>query len=299
MTCFSVFAEAWVVLQLHLWLVLNIILVCISPMSVGGMVYLVYKKRKLHWGKRGWGRLPFAFVIGASSCFALILWLNTANGEVSTPHYLGQVLTINQTIYRNPYPVLLSIACTTIVALLTPLYVADWWTPVANQRSQILFETYICWWILALVNVVLMATRQFSGLYFITFVHAGAFLATILALLDMLRLDPLRWFRIRVDETQEPSQHAPESHPYSQGPSYDRPRHGNRDPVTERTPLIPRADEIIGPKHYGEGDLSLTWILEFLLAVPFPVILLMQMLLVETAALSTTVVDGSSAFMGE
>jgi hypothetical protein len=87
--------------------------------------------------------------------------------------------------------------------------------------------------------------------------------------------------------------------PIVKGPSHGPPRHGNRDPATERTPLIPRAEEIIAPKHYGEGDLSLIWILEFLLAVPFPVILLVQMLLAETAALSTTVVDGSSAFMGE
>lgn len=93
MTSLSVFTEAWVVLRLHLWLVLNIILVSISPISVGAMVYLVYKKRKLHWGKRGWGRLPLAFVIGTTSCFVLTLWLDVANGEVSNPRYLGQFLT--------------------------------------------------------------------------------------------------------------------------------------------------------------------------------------------------------------
>lgn len=144
-----------------------------------------------------------------------------------------------------------------------------------------------------------MGTRQFSGLYFITFVHLGAFLATLLALLDMLRLDVLRYFRIRVDETQEPPRPAHEGRAYGQGPSHGHPEHGNSDPATERTPLIPRAEEIIGPKHSGEGDLSVIWILEFLLAVPFPVILLVQMLLSETAGLSTTVVDGSSALMGE
>ena len=200
---------------------------------------------------------------------------------------------MSQTMYSNPYPVLLSISCTTVATLLTPLWVADWWTPVANQRAQLLFETYICWWLLALVNIILMATHQFGGLYFITFAHAGAFLAIILALLDMLRLDALRYLRIRVDETQEPSQHASESQVHSQGPSY------RRDAATERTPLIPRAEEIIGPRHYGEGDLSLVWILEFLLAVPFPVILLVQMLLAATEALSPTIVDGSSALMGE
>jgi hypothetical protein len=171
--------------------------------------------------------------------------------------------------------------------------------PVANQRSQILFEIYVCWWILALANVILMATRQLSGLYFITFVHAGAFLAAFLALLDMLRLDALRHFRIRVDEIQEPSRHAPEGHPYGRESTHSPPRNVHRGPATERTPLIPIAEEIIAPKNYSEGDLSLVWILEFLLAAPFPVILLVQMLLAETAALSTTVVDGSSAFMGE
>jgi len=93
MTSLSVFAEAWVVLQLHLWLVLNIILVSISPISVGGMVYLVHKKRKLRWGKRGWGRLPLASVIGAASCFALTLWFHSVNAEVSSPRYLGLFLT--------------------------------------------------------------------------------------------------------------------------------------------------------------------------------------------------------------
>ena len=141
-----------------------------------------------------------------------------------------------------------------------------------------------------------MATSQFSGLYFITFAHLGAFLATLLALVDMLRLDALRYFRIRVDETQEPPRHAHEGQSHGQGPSHRRLEY---DPATERTPLIRREEETIGPKHWGEDDLSLIWMLEFLLAVPFPIILLVQMLLSETAGLSTTVVDGSSALMGE
>jgi hypothetical protein len=102
MTSPSVFAEAWVVLRLHLWLLLNIILVSISPISVGGMVYLVHKKRKLHWGKRGWGRLPLAFVIGAASCLALSLWLNTVNAEVSNPRCLGLFLTDNPDDISQP-----------------------------------------------------------------------------------------------------------------------------------------------------------------------------------------------------
>ena len=167
---------------------------------------------------------------------------------------------------------------------------------MANQRSQLLLETYVCWWVLALVNVILMATSQFSGLYFITFVHIGAFLATLLALLDMLRLDALRWVRIRVDETNEPPRNAHEGQSHNQGPSHGHPGH---EPTTERTPLIPRTERTIGPKHWGEGDLSFIWIVEFLLAVPFPVILLVQMLLAETAGLSTTVVDGNSALIGE
>lgn len=93
MTHHLVFAEAWVVLRLHLWLLLNIILVSISPISVGGMVFLVHRKRKLHWGKRGWGRLPLAFVLGAASCLVLCVWLNTVNTEVSHCPSLGMFLT--------------------------------------------------------------------------------------------------------------------------------------------------------------------------------------------------------------
>ena len=93
MTNPSVFAEAWVVLRLHLWLLLNVILVSVSPISVGGMVYLVHRKRKLHWSKRGWGRLPLAFFIGAASCLTFSLWLNTANAEVSNHLCLGLFLT--------------------------------------------------------------------------------------------------------------------------------------------------------------------------------------------------------------
>ena len=124
-------------------------------------------------------------------------------------------------------------------------------------------------------------------------------MATVLALVDMLRLDALRYFRIQVDETQEPPRHAHEGQSHGQGPSHRPPEHGNSDPATERTPLIRREEEVIGPKHWGEGDLSFIWMLEFLLAVPFPIILLVQMLLSETAGLSTTVVDGSSALMGQ
>lgn len=85
----SVFAEAWVVMRLNHWLLLNIILVSISPILVGGVLFLIHKKRKLHWRKRGWGRLPLAFVSGAGSCLVLSVWLNTVNTEVSHCPYLS------------------------------------------------------------------------------------------------------------------------------------------------------------------------------------------------------------------
>lgn len=91
MTSPSVFAEAWVVMRLNHWLLLNIILASVSPILVGGVLFLVHKKRKLHWGKRGWGRLPLAFVIGAASCLVLSMWLNTVNTEVS--HCLSRSLS--------------------------------------------------------------------------------------------------------------------------------------------------------------------------------------------------------------
>ncbi len=92
MTSPSVFAEAWVVMRLNLWLLLNIVLVSISPIFVGGVVFLVHRKRKLHWRKRGWGRLPLAFAIGVASCLVLSVWLNTVNTEVS--HYLSLSLSL-------------------------------------------------------------------------------------------------------------------------------------------------------------------------------------------------------------
>ena len=57
------------------------------------MVFLVHRKRKLHWSKRGWGRLPLAFAIGAASCLTHSLWLNTVNAEVSSRRCLGLFLT--------------------------------------------------------------------------------------------------------------------------------------------------------------------------------------------------------------
>jgi hypothetical protein len=185
-----------------------------------------------------------------------------------------------------------SVICLITVGTLLPLYLAHWWWPVPVQRAQTLVEMCAFWWILDVINLVFTARNSLTGGYFITFFYAGTLGATIITLADMHRLNK------PVEHTHTVPSHDDGGVAHENGAAGSS---GQRDieSATERTPLIPRVEDLLAPRSLDEDTLGWIWILEFLVLAVFPAVLMFQIMWTLLAALGPTVVDGSSPLYGE
>jgi hypothetical protein len=185
-----------------------------------------------------------------------------------------------------------SVICLITVGSLLPLYIAHWWRPVPVQRSQTLVEMCAFWWILAVINLVFTARNSLTGGYIVTFFYAGTLGATIITLADMHRLNK------PVEHTHPAPSRDDGGVTHENGGAGSGSRRDIEN-ATERTPLIPRAEDLLAPRSLDEDTLGWIWILEFLVLAVFPAILMFQIMWTLLAALGPTVVDGSSPLYGE
>ncbi|KAG8834684.1 hypothetical protein FRC17_007769 [Serendipita sp. 399] len=269
---FDVFGESLFYLRYDMFILLNALLVLLGPVFVVLLGYSLHRSHKIYAGWRGWGRFPLAFGIGVVVAGACIGWYIEYNPMV---------------IDRRPYWVVIDIASFITVGTLLPLHLADRWQPVSTQRAQVLVEMCTFWWIISILNLVLVGRTGITATYFITFYYAATLAATIVMLLDMHRLSrklpPSVLTSGRHLEHQDESEGARSSV-----------NHENGDNSTERTPLIPRAEDLVSPRRHVQEQLGWIWVIEFLLLAVFPAVLMFQTLFSLLAALGPTVVDGST-----
>ncbi|KAG8763923.1 hypothetical protein FRC15_007826, partial [Serendipita sp. 397] len=272
---FDVFGESLFYLRYDMFILFNILLVACGPVFVVLLGYSLHRSHKIYSGWRGWGRFPLAFGIGLAVAAACIAWYIEYNPMV---------------IDRKPYWVLIDITCFITAGTLLPLYLADWWRPVPTQRAQVLIEMCTFWWIVSILNLILVARTGITATYFITFYYAATLAATIVTLLDMHRLSRKLPPSVLTSgqRVQDPEENG------NSGRVGGGHENENGDDATERTPLIPRAEDLILPKRPAQEQLGWIWIIEFTLVAVFPVVLMFQTLFTLLAALSPTVVDGSA-----
>ena len=65
------------------FLVINIVLLAVCPFIIGLLIFAAYRKRKLYWYKRGWGRFPASLVVSAGLTFGLAWAFSALNPFVS------------------------------------------------------------------------------------------------------------------------------------------------------------------------------------------------------------------------
>lgn len=115
--------------------------------------------------------------------------------------------------------------------------------------------------------------------------HAGTFVALIIGLLEGFEL-PSRASRAQattpVLERQNGNEHSEEDNENS----------------TEATPLLQRDRRIPIKSDIDEDNQIGLWLLQFLVAVPFPVILITQAAIMLINGANQTLVDGSSPDLG-
>ena len=162
--------------------------------------------------------------------------------------------------------------------------------PVSFQRTQVLVEMLAFWWIVEIFNLAFTIRNSFTGGYFITFFYAATLGATLIALTDMHRLHKQHAHSPVIPAEDDGSM----SHGAENGA-------GVRDieSANERTPLIPRTDELHAPRRPGEDVIGWMWVLEFLVVAVFPAVVMFQIMWALLVALGPTVVDGSTPLFGK
>ena len=191
--------------------------------------------------------------------------------------------------------------------------------PTAFDRVYALLWIYIIFFILTTAATILENNFQISGVYFLVVYFAASFAALSVAYLELFALPPM--LRNVTEDTHSPTLVA--SEPDQTGGVDDEHEIG-RENATESTSLIGNEgqqtfvrygtgghnpDEVEGSNH-SESKLesnskqdwskrlpAFLWVAEFLLLAPINIILVGQICLFVTAALSQTLADGSSPLL--
>ncbi|KAH8119687.1 Zn-dependent exopeptidase [Phellopilus nigrolimitatus] len=264
---FDLFGEAFAVLSLKTFYIINIVLLVVGPILVAVLVFVAQRKNKLYWSAKGWGRTPTALVIGGGLTVGLGILYRFVNPFI---------------IYSSATAVLISTLTLSLLSFYAVLALFAFFLPVPQQRSTVLLESYIFWWILLVIDTVAIGRSQIGGLYFVTFFYAGTLVALLLGLLEHFELPSARRGsrngNAAVIDNEYRSEGDDTAHEVS----------------SERTPLLAQNGRGIKKSEIDEDNEIGLWFIQFLLAVPFPVILITQVGLLLVNALSQTLADGSS-----
>lgn len=200
-------------------------------------------------------------------------------------HISNNIPYFNQIVYSSSHLVALTFLAIALISIHVPLLLLAEFRPVSQQKSIVLVEYYVLWWIALVYYTVMVNNHHLGGLYAISFFHIASFLALVMTLSEHLLLPP------QLDlHYAEPVDHGP-----SRG---DEDGEHNQDVHTEQTPLLGRRRPIARPdtqesEHYG------FWLAEYLLLVPFPIILVCGTYITVLIALPQTLADGSPALPGK
>ncbi|EJD06808.1 Zn-dependent exopeptidase [Fomitiporia mediterranea MF3/22] len=264
---FDLFGEAFVTASLKTFYILNIVMLVVGPLLVGSLVFTVYKMKKLYWSPRGWGRTLISIIIGGGLSIGLGMIYVRVNPFIA---------------YSSATAVFISTLSLSLLSAYVVLEIFAYFLPVPQQKSMALVECYIFWWILLVVATVLVDKRRIAGMYFVTFFHASTLAALLLGFIEHFTL---------------PSAQEGSSRNATAAVNDDDDGNDGAEPEesTERTPLLGENGLAIRKSEIDEDNVIGLWFLQYLLAVPFPVILITQLGVMLMNALPQTLADGSPA----
>ncbi|KAG8534054.1 uncharacterized protein KY384_000897 [Bacidia gigantensis] len=327
---FDLFGSAFVVFRLHTLFALSVTLLVIAPATLAAIGAFLYRSDRQYIlsgssrprdldnsepvsikGRRGVFRWPVAFIISTAVVLALAVLIVRVNPLV---------------IYGSPYAVWAMMMSAWLAVAWLCVYTADRYRPTAFQRLYTILWMSLAAWAVMIVATILEQKQQIAGTYLIFFYHAPIFLAVTVTLLEVFGLpkktnyamdlqitgptqsdaQPLDASNDDAEEQQEnrieDDEEADERTSLIRGAEHRRTtfkRYSSphqREEVEEHERLeAPKRKKVYGLEQPWSHALpSYLWILEFLLVAPFPLILLGQVSLLLTTALSQTLADGSS-----
>ena len=329
----TVFGRGFAVLQLRTLFAISLTLLVASPLLTVVVLVVLSRHDKLYYfsskarpgghsdgepvylqGWRGFSRFPLTVIVASAVVIALAFLVNKVNPFI---------------VHSSPYAVWSMMLCAFLVVSWLLIGVATFVRPSALYRGYALFWLYVLTWILLLIDTVLEDRLKLAGGYSIFFYCAAAFLAHLTSLLECFVLPQKSEYATAVeqDNTQNPIPGVRRQSTYGTAimePSADEGaaiegRDENEEEATEQTSLLRgrhqitfanypdagdnRADDGVGSvkgRAYGsEQDWSFylprwTWLLQLLFLAPINLIIIGQLGLFVTSALSQTGADGSS-----
>ncbi|KAI9812182.1 MAG: hypothetical protein M1827_004848 [Pycnora praestabilis] len=272
-------------------------------------------------GWRGFFRFPIAVVVASAAVVGLAFLVAKVNPFI---------------IYSSPYALWSMMLCAWLAVAWFIFAGANWYRPTALHRGYTLIWMYIIGWLILLAITVAEDRMQMASGYFMVFYFSGIFLAILIGQLEFFALPRKSDFANQAATTHTAASLRSGSLSSGQmlAPSADEdvnPAEASREEAdeeaTESTSLLGRnrrttfanytrtesrpeeADDeenIDGsglPKAHGEEQAwsaslpQWTWLLQFILMAPIVIILVGQLGLLLTSALSQTPADGNSVLL--
>ncbi|ORY15446.1 putative zinc metalloprotease [Clohesyomyces aquaticus] len=332
---FDIFGKAFVIFRLHTMFALSVTLLVVAPLTLilltvglskADKYYLFARKKYIHSsdddeaielnGWRGFFRFPIAFVIATAMPIALAYLIARVNPYI---------------VYSSPFAVWSMMLTSWFIVAWFILRGASSMRPSALQRMYTLIWLFIGAFAALIFVTILAQNSHIAGGYFIMFYFAGIFFALLISYVELFFVPSKAAYvgHFDSDDSTRRNSESAGSRPLTGttggGRSDDRPVVD--DDATETTSLL-RGDRQSFVRYGGgrhstsegtdggdrQGPLDLgnpypgeqewsgklpgwLWILQFLLLVPFVVILVGQVSLLGTSALYQTPADGSSALL--
>ena len=176
--------------------------------------------------------------------------------------------------------------------------------PPSSQKLAILLEIYFLTWVLLILSTVAIQELQIGGVYWVTFWNVGAWIATVLALLEGARRKANGGLRPSVEQSDADLNE--NGRRLVTGIRYDASAddgHGTVVEVetepTEITPLIrQRNNGHIGSASSDDEEHG-WWCLQMLAEVLSPVLLISKITVLLINCQNHTLVDGNSPTLGK
>ncbi|KDR69787.1 hypothetical protein GALMADRAFT_160277 [Galerina marginata CBS 339.88] len=254
----------------------------------------------IHWVQSVWRHLKFWVALAVTGGLQILLmWAYVAVNPFA--------------IYSSPYIVLfsfLTLAYLALVFTLTlpsslPFYhpkhdpAPNHWLlrPAQQQKHTIFFHLYFFTWVLLVLSTVGI-TQLHPGLgsgYLVSAWNACVGVGCVIGAIEGLVTSPYWKVREEYDELEGDEGDEDRGLPHRS--------HRHVEDADESTPLILRENEAAHPRHLahvpgeeGGGLATWWWIPQFLVSVPFPVILLGHVTMLVLDGMSQTLADGASAW---
>ena len=330
---FSFFGEAFAVFQLHTLFALSVTLLVVAPivlivlaviLSYVDKNYLFSSSKHHHHpegddtvplkGLRGIVRFPFIFAVATVAVIALAFIIARMNPYI---------------VYSSPYAVWSMMLSAWLLIAWVLARAADWLRPTALQRAYALLWMFAAGWVVLVIVTVFEVKIKIAGDYFMIFYFAATAIATSISFFELFGLqrkaEYAESFAHEFGITDSPPRSAHSTRPLE--PSSEEHTDSAPNGPTEEDESVQEADETTSLLRNGrqsnltpdarqadrnsvearkarvfgyEQDWSWslptwTWLLQFIILAPIPVILVGQIGLLFMSGIYQTLADGNPA----